>query len=831
MPINSISWGPRRDRDIHVLRGQSTPNLSAISLIFEEDGPTPTNISAAGYMAAHAASPDVTLQFVPLFRGTAVGPKFVGTDNGITVNTETGVVTVAAGAPTKRKNNFIIEVTAQNIGNPKLFTEVIRVQIHDSVSNVWLSPDRLVVRPSSDPRPETTRYRFSLRAQFNDGVVGDLSIGHDVVYSSVPPDSVSGRGLLSITAANNPGDDVMITARLPAALGGGSAQAVMHVDQPWVSEPNPPTASIVVGGGWPGTIRPEEVPNVLMMGDGFTAGDKAAFERIANSYVHHVKNNRFTRPFDLLTTSMNFWKTSVPSADVGISVRSEVFVFTEEGKQFARPLPIVQKPPATGPWKIEHLMYVVGLPVPGEESKSNADLKAEWAQLVTPDPSPNLTDTLIDAWKLRATRAFIKERDGFPAISYGDVPAASNKDDYHSLDLHSDRAHSSGLKPFFEILASDTGVELAGGVPLGHLWATKTDPSFHFDNTDLILIISSFPGGRAVNGEGYMAASTKTGNVNIPVKPTAPGVNEFSLDLGAISTEISGDQCRTIAHELGHSFGLGDEYVSFDEQFPETEAELEPYANLQTDADARIAGRLNGTAIKWNWHRIRKAAVMSGPIPPGGPPFIIPLQGNGEQFSAGDTVLLRVRTFGKALQKAATVLSNTLPSTKELQIVGTSSFNTVTTQPAPGSTVTEADLTPFERGSLLYMPVPAPASAAPAKYATMVAKNIEDFISTDRPLTVVPCVFDRSIQKPILNGVSLPGIFCFKHKTKIVGLYSGGAEYSCGIYHPTGTCMMRSHRASESEFCAVCRYIMVDMIDPSRHFEIDRDYAEIYPLS
>jgi hypothetical protein len=96
---------------------------------------------------------------------------------------------------------------------------------------------------------------------------------------------------------------------------------------------------------------------------------------------------------------------------------------------------------------------------------------------------------------------------------------------------------------------------------------------------------------------------------------------------------------------------------------------------------------------------------------------------------------------------------------------------------------------------------------------------------------VIPCVFDdTSTQKPILSGVSLPGVFCFKHKTKIVGLYSGGARYSCGIFHPTGTCMMRSHHDDESEFCPVCRYILVDLIDPYHHEEIDRDYADIYPF-
>ena len=31
------------------------------------------------------------------------------------------------------------------------------------------------------------------------------------------------------------------------------------------------------------------------------------------------------------------------------------------------------------------------------------------------------------------------------------------------------------------------------------------------------------------------------------------------------------------------------------------------------------------------------------------------------------------------------------------------------------------------------------------------------------------------------------------------------------------------------KFCPVCRYALVDFIDPTMHGEIDRDYERIYP--
>ena len=65
----------------------------------------------------------------------------------------------------------------------------------------------------------------------------------------------------------------------------------------------------------------------------------------------------------------------------------------------------------------------------------------------------------------------------------------------------------------------------------------------------------------------------------------------------------------------------------------------------------------------------------------------------------------------------------------------------------------------------------------------------------------------------------------------IVGLWDGGKTFHCGVYHPTGFCMMRA-RFDGSEvngFCPVCRYFMVDLIDPTKHGKIDDEYAEYYP--
>jgi hypothetical protein len=73
---------------------------------------------------------------------------------------------------------------------------------------------------------------------------------------------------------------------------------------------------------------------------------------------------------------------------------------------------------------------------------------------------------------------------------------------------------------------------------------------------------------------------------------------------------------------------------------------------------------------------------------------------------------------------------------------------------------------------------------------------------------------------------------------RIVGLFDGGSELYCGIYHPTGNCMMRAFQKDKdvdagrsvlNTFCPICRYIVVDLIDPAMHAKMNDDYEKIYP--
>ncbi|GAB3938519.1 hypothetical protein [Larkinella terrae] len=85
--------------------------------------------------------------------------------------------------------------------------------------------------------------------------------------------------------------------------------------------------------------------------------------------------------------------------------------------------------------------------------------------------------------------------------------------------------------------------------------------------------------------------------------------------------------------------------------------------------------------------------------------------------------------------------------------------------------------------------------------------------STEIPSRLVPC--------------------CSKREREIIGLYSGGARSHGGIYHPAAQCMMRHHATKNGhvELCAVCRYTLINLIDPTQFGAFTTDYLnrKIYP--
>jgi len=825
-----------KDKDIHVVVGHDAPDLRE-RLVFITDNNR--FIVAKDYF--DDGNTDVRLIFKPLFKASSTaGNQHTG--HGISVNKTSGKVSLTnpLPSPASRKHNFIIEIEARSQpGDVLIDKRIKRIHVHQSVDQVWLTPSTLKVRPFTTTRPENTKYRFNLRAQFDDGIVGDITDLPEIVWTptaNVDRDS----GEIILKAGDNTSDTTPITARLPAGMGGASATANIEVAAAWDSA-NTVDASVVVGGGWPGTLDPDKVANVLIIGDGFTPPARQRFLRYVNSLVHYIKKNPVNRPFDVLSTSMNFWTAFFPSTINGVSMNTEVYPVGTGADMKARAVdPPEDIPPesASGSWDMSHLIYHAGLPAPVHETKSVAEIRTIWSnQIDSPPTEDNVDDDMVERWQRRAKRSLIEMVDTELGITIGETTSSAG--DYRDINLNEFRIDRDDMDVLFRSLRDPRNI------PINHLWAKTTpgcdpdtDPNCLPKDYDMVCILVAGK-GRAANNEGYYFLDIMD---DVKIK-NAAGRNAFEFNIAPddIPDETDNEHARVFVHELIHSFHIGDAYgeaigppvsrFSLDA--------IEESSNLTLEDNAKSGGRIDGDQIKWNWHRIRKAGVVDQAITAeAGGKFKISMRtGDGFRFALGDTVHLRFRDFKQPLPKHPKI-------SPPLQVVEPAPDSvTVYVKPVAGSTFSYPDPTrlidpanfiaEFKPGSILYMPTRAPNSVYNANtypYAELVAKNIKDFMTShDTPLTEYPSEFDdNDVQNPRIDGVSLPDCFSRK-RPRIIGLYSGGHGFHKGVFHPAGSCLMRDQDTDGQEICAVCRYILVDMIDPNEHWWIDRDLDSYYP--
>ncbi|MCL4298419.1 MAG: hypothetical protein KJ077_21970 [Anaerolineae bacterium] len=139
---------------------------------------------------------------------------------------------------------------------------------------------------------------------------------------------------------------------------------------------------------------------------------------------------------------------------------------------------------------------------------------------------------------------------------------------------------------------------------------------------------------------------------------------------------------------------------------------------------------------------------------------------------------------------------------------------------------------PFPPGSVLYIP-----ETEFGRPATLVKTGVMTFMrlfqwdpSMARGRTLSENhnkdAADRSdeISKEPDDPADVPGVkapCCARYK--LIGLYEGGDQHTIRVYRPAGACKMRASQGSKSEgeFCFVCKYLIVNRVDPSKHPKLD----------
>ncbi len=833
----SLFWDAGRGLDVHVLAGETSPSLLGVLVIEEHDGKL---------HFATSPPPDIdasTFRFEPNFASLVVPPA----NGGITVDTATGAVTVAATRPAPpRLERFVIEASVQTVTTPPttLGPIPIRVQVHDRIDDLWLTPARLTVRRA------TTGVRFSVLARFEDDTVGDITGRSGIAWSHNDPGSPSDPrvrvGPTGGLAASADAGTVTITA----SHQGRTATAQALAAPAWSA----PVEAILLTSRSAGIARMAEAPNVLFLAEGFPLGQFTEYQALVRKMVDMVQDPAtHLRPFDLFRGVVNYWMAFVPSPEAGTSPLYDMNVvpgLSLRGEEI--PLPVKPTPGST--LTLENLIYAVGLPTPADATATVANKLSQWLFQYGPSVGLNVPAAVVTAWQRLHDHRLANEVDSAFGVAMGNRPQLHASRPHRSPDLHQRRVTASHLEALFANMFCQTAV---GAPAMGAIWADPSGttpapsggglPTGLRRGQDRGLVYLLLGGARSGGSQpAYAILSGLVENVEVNLSAVAGTTRRVDVVPHALPATPALRTVARVAHEVSHALGLRDEYGESGKlAIPDDETdELAAMGNVQPAKELVVSAadpRLDPaklTDIKWRWPRVAAAGVtVAVPAAGAGGTFVVRLRkGHAAAFRRNDVLRLRKAALLPRAPESVRLTVTARPNQVR---------DEVTVRPAAG--FTPAD---WPAGSVLIRPVRGPATGTDplGPDLLLVSQVILDHLGQTRiPLNRTPtatppapvCVQDTADVHRPSSTVHVPGgppapLRRPRSTQHIVGLYDAGATYFCGVFHPSGECLMRQLTSSGASprvypFCWVCAYFLVDRLDPTKHAVVERDFAKRYP--
>lgn len=787
MPITAVFWPDNSATDIHLVPGYIGPRLD--QLLWIED--------TAGNRRADNPPAGVTVTFAgnfPVNSQTA----------GITVNRTTGEVEVSTALPpAPRLLDFLVIATVTEPGNPHSpFTAYRRYHIHEGITRIWLTPGELTVRQRA------RAMRPALLAEFTDGRYGSLNswcpweapgtdrtyvrrsgeTGPAIAWSSGNAASFgidAQTGILNVSVSTGSATITADLARTPPLLG-HSATGTVRAAPPWS------TSTTLSHLGGPGFGAMADNPNILILADGFQASERGAAERLARQIVHRLGTRQRTRPFDLLRNRLNYF-----------------FAWTESPEGGTSPLHLVRRRNATAQVSDAEDVQVGVDP---------ANVGTEFT-IATP-VTPATNDEFL-----------LNERDTAFHVVMGERPAAMESAATHVCWLNPLRFNEEDLDDFLRALTD------RGGTAVGDVWARGGKDEAHV----VILTRTRAHGGANSPREnsGNYIVMTLGGELVHRMRDHPSSLGKALVPdriPGVVGVEI----WTLAAHELAHSFTIADEYGEGGTLPAVNAALLADFANAQPRDELLTGGVLDADRIKWRWPRLTRAGILETDIQDlGGGRYRVRLEGSqATAFPVGDVVRLRGRNLlsGPGPSDRLIVTAQADPEL-ELELLGGSL--TVASYRAGSLLITPKRATDPDAGNRVFGDDLELVHAG-TRARINATRNPLNAAATDPPNR--PCAGwlptpTASTNWPDTNGDGRPDPpRPPRYSSWVVGLYENGDGFDCDVYRPTGVCLMRSQHYRDArgqdrayQFCPVCRYAMVDLIDPTRHGAIDADYDPRYP--
>jgi hypothetical protein len=537
-----------------------------------------------------------------------------------------------------------------------------------------------------------------------------------------------------------------------------------------------------------------------------------------------------------------------------------------------------------GMYTVELLTRIVGLPL-RNETRNTAQLKALWGSQSLNNFVPNkVDDKLVAVWKKQKSLGILEARDTFFGLylgaRYGDrwsglstppvLPPASDiqadaklapfvKRVYEWFDIkatrlltpdprrHPPELHSHNQTNFGNsILKYITGlrVPFAPHPNVGQEWMPDPTGTSFKKSRGLVALISNdgLVGGANFNNLTITSNTlathqrlafqyTNSGNERI-MRRTPPDSIEENID----------DIINTVAHEFGHSFNLDDEYENFPGDRPsqyDGHDNIAVLASINLNANFLVNRKLDTNKVKWfDLLRIQVSDTLIKDSETEGGLIKVSIRKGSigrwiEAKKQNLKVFLRridVTPDGKQLP----LLFDNNHYLKELDIIGNLNEANGTIL-LGGPKLPPAPLPIFPAGSLLFVP----KRDSSGQLASVVEKKVLDKLKpTDRPLPLNKDSDTTKVNDWADYPIDIPDFKPPCKSYKLIGIYEGASRYTGMVYRPAGLCKMRKHsdpsdlgefftsteEVGDGEFCHVCKWLIVNRVDPSLHAILDKKY-------
>ncbi|MCC5575251.1 hypothetical protein IMZ11_06295 [Microtetraspora sp. AC03309] len=744
------------------------------------------------------------------------------------------------------------------------YSIVGRLQVHSGFEDWWFGNDSITTALD----PEFAHAQPTIYARFTSDdtgtdLVGDIT-GHGYVplTSTGPAVEVAPEGRLRGTAETaHPvdliGDFLNKQRRLPVRVVdyGKRREVLDRVEHSRVHDP-------------------AKAPNLLFLSEGFRAFNQPDFTHAAFIARGRLAKPRHA-PFNRLLRGMNVYQAAPDSTQELLTCGYRVCY--QSGKHLAKPVPfeilekIDGKDDTRVPryYQVLELVHRVGLPK-RDESRDRAALVAEWASQHLDFDGDRVHKDVVEAWKAQQFSGPLQTRDTFFGLHLGQR-LADQTPRLGKVSKPAPNASEDDIRKFVQRLYSFFNIRTSQTM---HLDPRRHPPELYWPGADNPLTsVYRYIGGLAERdaphrnvGEQWVpveerlkpsrglvvivAYDDKQGGENIEnglaclTLYDSPRVHAFAGDPAPPAMRrlrpvdgIPFDKDKfsdVVAHELGHSFRLGDEY----ETTGQARVEWYEYDNLTTRdfiQHGQRPSKFDANKVKWfNLRRVRLASrVVAVTRSPGGGGILVEVP--AEDRVLWENALTQTPTTKVCLSRPRST-GRQLPFTVDGPDVDPTLIEDLRGRVLDDFPI--LDLTGpvppegkflFGPGSVLFIPqtgsggVPRYLIEDPVRAHLLIdPPPAQDLVGGDPLNAVISAVPSDAPDTP----VRIAGFVPPSPASSTIGVYEGGGHSSVDVYRPAGTCKMRNQHLAgdEAEFCFVCKWLIVHRINPALHSWLDSTY-------